>query len=82
MADRLHRDEVDGAIVLVRLPGDRWNVLRSQSDCDWVRNTEVQSPSKKRLGICGIDGKTRFVRVQRIDEERIETAAEIEAGNA
>jgi hypothetical protein len=68
----LHRDEVDGMIVLYRLPGDRWNVACDQTECDWVRSTEVQSPSRTRLGVCALDERTQFVRVQRIDEEPIE----------
>lgn len=49
----LHRDEVDGCIVLIRMPGDCWNVARDQADCDFIRSTEVQSPGKTRFGLAG-----------------------------
>lgn len=68
----LHRDEVDGCIVLIRLAGDSWGVARDQADCDFIRSTEIQSPSKTRLGVAGYDGSLNFVRVQRIDEEKID----------
>lgn len=68
----LHRDEVDGRIVIYRMQGDRWNVARDQSECDFVRTTEIQSPSKKRFGIAGLGGSMAFLRLERIDEEPIE----------
>lgn len=70
--ERLHIDEVDDCIVLIRIPGDRWQVVNNQADCDWIRDYEVQSPGKRRLGATGFDGQTHFVRVQRVDEEPIE----------
>jgi hypothetical protein len=68
----LHRDEVDGKIVLIRMRGDCWRVARDQSECDFVRNYEVQSPSKRRLGLTGLSADCHFIRVERIDEEPIE----------
>jgi hypothetical protein len=70
----LHRDEEDGCIVLIRHSGDCWRVARDQSDCDHIRSTEVQSPSKTRLGLAGLSEDLHFVRVQRIAEEVIERA--------
>lgn len=69
MNERLHRDEKDGCIVLIRHSGDCWGVARDQADCDFIRSTEKQPPGKTRLGIAGYDGSLRFVRVQRIEEE-------------
>lgn len=71
-AERLHIDEEDGCIVLIRIPGDRWQVVNNQDDCDWIRNYEVQSPGKKRFGVTGYEGKTHFLRVRRIEEPVIE----------
>jgi hypothetical protein len=68
----LHRDEVDGRIVLIRMAGDCWRVARDQSECDFVRNYEVQSPGRVRLGITGLDESVNFIRVERINEEPIE----------
>jgi hypothetical protein len=78
----LHRDEVDGCIVLIRHRGDCWNVARSQEDCDFIRNTEVQSSSKTRLGLAGFSEDLHFVRVKRIDEERIERPTEDSGGGS
>jgi hypothetical protein len=69
---RLHRDEVDGSIVLIRHAGDCWRVARDQADCDFVRNYEVQSPGTTRLGITGLSADIHFVRVARIAESAIE----------
>jgi hypothetical protein len=35
----LFRDR-DGSILLIRLPGDCWNVCTNQRDADWIRETE------------------------------------------
>ncbi len=76
MREKLHVDEVDGCVVLYQQPGDCWRVARDQVECDHFRNTEVQAPGKRRYGFTGISGTTRFVRVSRIEEERIERPGE------
>jgi hypothetical protein len=62
--EALFRDE-DGSIILVRLPGDRWNVIRTQTEADWIRRTEGSGPFK---GQCGDDRSVAFIRVQPVDE--------------
>jgi hypothetical protein len=68
----LHRDDEDGRILLLRLPGDRWRVAANQEDCDFIRTTEVQSPGKSRFGVAGFSEDIQFVRVERVEEEKIE----------
>lgn len=70
--ERLHVDEVDGCIVLYRMAGDCWRVARNQDECDHFRNYEVQAPGKRRLGLTGLQGDTRFVRVKRVEEDEID----------
>jgi hypothetical protein len=72
MTEPLHVDEVDGCIVLYRMQGDCWRVARNQDECDHFRNYEVQSPSRRRLGLTGLAEDTSFVRVKRIDEPKID----------
>jgi hypothetical protein len=63
MSERLHRDEIDGCIVLYRMQGDRWQVARDQEECDHFRNTETKSPGRRQLGTAGLAADTQFLRV-------------------
>lgn len=64
--ERLFRDEEDGSIILVRLPGDRWNVIRTQREADWIRRTERSGALR---GQAGDDGTVAFIRVKPVDKD-------------
>lgn len=59
----LFRDR-DGTVLLIRRPGDCWNVVNNQADADWIRETEC-SGALAGLTTEGI----AFLRTQPVSED-------------